>query len=129
MNTRRGRKELVMQEEVTKTLLEWATQIKEGVVSEFPKLAREIVAFQLWSSITWMVVASVVLGCAVYAIKKTAKNCDARQCTDAEGAVVVASVVISVVAAIVGLAQVDSAIKAVTAPRLVVVEKITSLVK
>jgi hypothetical protein len=118
-----------MNEEVTKTLLEWATQIKEGVSAEFPKLAQEIVAFELWSSIAWIVVCLVAIRGTHVLIKKANNKSESQEFTDYEGATCLLCLVVGLFCAISLLVNINDAIKAATAPRLVVVEKITRLVK
>ena len=118
-----------MNEEVTKTLLEWATEIKESVSAELPSLAREIVAYELWSAVAWMAVCVVTLWCTFVVGKKLRKKAAEDRFTVGDE-VVVAMLCISGICASGGfLINVNFAIKAATAPRLVVVEKITKMLR
>lgn len=118
-----------MDQEAIKTLMEWATQIKDGVSAELPKLAAEIVAFELWSSVAWL--AGCVLAIPVSVAAMVWSSRDERRDTDHPIAflVFIGSIVVTVLSVVGVGVHSTQAIKAATAPRLVVVEKIKSICK
>ena len=118
-----------MNEEATKMLLEWATQIKEGVATELPNLAREIVLFELCASIAWIVVCVLAIGGACLIVKKINKNAIERGWTELREGGYIISLLICLAGSIALLVNINDAIKATTAPRLLVVEKITKMIR
>lgn len=118
-----------MDQEAIKTLMEWATQIKDGVSAELPKLAEEIVAFELWSSVAWIIVCLLTIRASCVLIKKTTKRREEHKATDDDGVTFMVCLVLGVLSTIMLLVNINDTIKAATAPRLVVVEKVVNMVK
>ncbi len=118
-----------MDQEAIKTLMEWATQIKDGVSAELPKLAAEIVAFELWSSLGWMLVCVVTFPtCIVLSMWAWSKEMFTH---DHPGyfTVYVVSLALSVLSLVGVVGNAHDALKAYVAPRLVVVEKVVKVCK
>ncbi len=118
-----------MNEEATKMLLEWATQIKEGVATELPNLAREIVLFELCASIAWIVVCVLAIGGACLILRKLNKDAAEHGVSELREIGHIMSLLICLVGSIALLVNLNDAIKAATAPRLLVVETITKMIR
>ena len=118
-----------MDQEAIKTLMEWATQIKDGVSDELPKLAAEIVAFELWSSVAWIVLGALALVLCRRALRWGIAKDKADPLCPLGFVTMGMSCGIGVVAFVFVLHKTNDAIKAAVAPRLVIVEKIAGVCK